>query len=228
MIGIYKIQSPSGRVYIGQSVNIEQRWGWYRSLKSVKRQKKLYRSFLKYGVKEHVFSVLHELPSDATSEVLTNYENFYIDLHGDSGFPLLNITAGRKSRYGIRLTESQREHLRKINLGKKPSPETLAKLKGRKVWNKGKKMPAGFVKGRPHTEETKERIRQIRLGTKLSPESIAKRTATLKKNGVKRKWSDEAKKRQSERYLGKKKSEETLLKGRLTRMLKKEALNAVQ
>ena len=29
MIGIYKITSPSGKVYIGQSIDIERRWKKY-------------------------------------------------------------------------------------------------------------------------------------------------------------------------------------------------------
>ena len=31
MIGIYKIVSPSGKVYIGQSTNIERRWKEYKT-----------------------------------------------------------------------------------------------------------------------------------------------------------------------------------------------------
>lgn len=43
MIGIYKITSPSGKVYIGQSVNIERRFLDYKkSLKNT--QIKLYNS----------------------------------------------------------------------------------------------------------------------------------------------------------------------------------------
>lgn len=48
MIGIYKITSPSGKIYIGQSVNIERRFLDYK--KSLKKsQIKLYNSIKKYG-----------------------------------------------------------------------------------------------------------------------------------------------------------------------------------
>ena len=29
MIGVYKIISPNNKIYIGQSINIEKRWGQY-------------------------------------------------------------------------------------------------------------------------------------------------------------------------------------------------------
>lgn len=59
MIGIYKITSPSNRIYIGQSVNIEKRFLSYKRL-YVKNQKqtKLFRSFLKHGVNNHTFEVV--------------------------------------------------------------------------------------------------------------------------------------------------------------------------
>ena len=59
MIGIYKITSPSGRIYIGQSRNIENRFKQYES-SSGRGQIKLNRSFLKYGIINHVFEVIEE------------------------------------------------------------------------------------------------------------------------------------------------------------------------
>lgn len=59
MIGIYKITSPTKKVYIGQSVNIERRFKEYkRSL--AKGQVLLNRSFLKYGIERHKFEIICE------------------------------------------------------------------------------------------------------------------------------------------------------------------------
>ena len=56
MIGIYKITSPSGKIYIGQSKNIEKRFkAYYKKLG--KNQPRLYRSFKKYGIKQHNFEI---------------------------------------------------------------------------------------------------------------------------------------------------------------------------
>lgn len=60
MVGIYKITSPSGRVYIGQSVNIEGRLEDYKWGVNIKSQRKLYRSILKYGYFKHIFEVVEE------------------------------------------------------------------------------------------------------------------------------------------------------------------------
>ena len=56
MIGIYKITSPTNKVYIGSSNNIFNRWCSYKNLKCL-TQTKLYRSFLKHGVDNHVFEI---------------------------------------------------------------------------------------------------------------------------------------------------------------------------
>ena len=55
--GIYKITSPSGKIYIGQSVDIQRRWRDYKS--RVKgTQKALTRSFNKYGARNHQFDII--------------------------------------------------------------------------------------------------------------------------------------------------------------------------
>lgn len=54
IIGIYKITSPSGKIYIGQSVDIHRRWLDYKRAK-YNRSYKLYCSFKKHGVLNHIF-----------------------------------------------------------------------------------------------------------------------------------------------------------------------------
>ena len=56
MVGIYKITSPSNKVYIGQSIDIEKRFSYYKRL-SCKQQSKVYNSILKYGYENHVFEI---------------------------------------------------------------------------------------------------------------------------------------------------------------------------
>ncbi len=55
--GIYKITSPTNRVYIGESENIYKRWKDYKGVSCVK-QPRIYNSILKYGVKNHKFEII--------------------------------------------------------------------------------------------------------------------------------------------------------------------------
>jgi group I intron endonuclease len=59
IIGIYKITSPTGKIYIGQSVNIEKRWKKYLNY-HCKNQVKLYNSFKKYNSENHYFKIIEK------------------------------------------------------------------------------------------------------------------------------------------------------------------------
>ena len=70
--GIYTITSPSGRVYVGQSIDIERRFSEYRRSGSVRKQTRLAASFAKYGADTHVFCILQECAEDALSDMESN------------------------------------------------------------------------------------------------------------------------------------------------------------
>lgn len=75
MIGIYKITNPKGKVYIGQSINIYNRWkDNYFSLRC-KNQKKLYFSLNKYGVENHTFEIIEK----CSEELLDEKEIYWMD-----------------------------------------------------------------------------------------------------------------------------------------------------
>lgn len=59
MIGIYKITNPEGKVYVGQSVNIEERFKAYKRGNSME-QYLLFRSLIKYGYINHTFEILEQ------------------------------------------------------------------------------------------------------------------------------------------------------------------------
>lgn len=76
MIGIYKITSPSNKVYIGQSVKIEKRLIKYKNL-FCKSQPKIYNSIKKYGWDKHKFEVICE----CDIYELNDKERYYQDLY---------------------------------------------------------------------------------------------------------------------------------------------------
>lgn len=57
MIGIYKITNPNGKIYIGQSTNIDKRFYRYKRLEC-KGQIKLYNSLKKYGWDAHIIEII--------------------------------------------------------------------------------------------------------------------------------------------------------------------------
>ena len=175
MKGIYKITSPSGRVYIGQSINIERRFRYYKGV-ACKEQIKIYNSLLKYGVDAHIFEVL-EL---CETEQLNNRERHYQDLY-DSVANGLNLLYVKSEHFNGGHSE---ESKKKIS----------DSLKGR-VFTEEHKYKIGLNNSRRiMSAETKEKHRLGRLGKKSSPETIEKQRQS--KLGSKR--SEETKKKMSE------------------------------
>lgn len=86
MIGIYKITSPTKKVYVGQSIDIEKRFSIYKRL-TCKGQIKLYNSFVKHGVENHLFEILCE----CNIHELNEKERYYQDLYSCVGKNGLNL-----------------------------------------------------------------------------------------------------------------------------------------
>ena len=200
--GIYKITSPTNKVYIGQSWNIGNRWNSYYKLRC-KAQPKIYNSIIKHGIENHIFEVVHILPNDVSQDILNNYEIIYWELYKDCGIEMMNLreptSRGRLSkeskqkmsdkRIGIVLSEKHKSNISKANKGKsKPigfgEKISIAKkgfARSEDTKRKISKTLTGRV-GIPISEKHKEILRNYNLGKKLSKESIDKRTATRKSN----------------------------------------------
>lgn len=91
-IGIYKLTSPSGKVYIGQSTNIACRINQYKNL-HCEAQIKLYRAILKYGFYSFTVEVLW-----ATNDE-TNVRSILDELEID----FINIYNAVSNGYNIKL-----------------------------------------------------------------------------------------------------------------------------
>ena len=78
MTGIYKITNPNGKVYIGQSVDIEKRWKAHKYLHNKdKHQYHLYNSFKNYGFEKHIFQVIEECDVNQLNERERFYQEKY-------------------------------------------------------------------------------------------------------------------------------------------------------
>ena len=69
---IYKITSPSGRIYIGKTINVNSRVTSYRNNNNTD-QPLIYRSIKKYGWENHLFEIIHNAPENELSELEIKY-----------------------------------------------------------------------------------------------------------------------------------------------------------
>ena len=139
-IGIYKITSPSGRVYIGQSMDIERRFKGYKKLNNCKGQSKLYKSLIKYGTLNHTYEVI-EL---CEIEMLNERERFWQE-YFDCVCKGLNCALVKTSEKKMIMSDEVRAKMSKSGKGKKQSKEHVEnRMKSKK--------------GYRHSEETKRKI----------------------------------------------------------------------
>lgn len=78
IIGIYKITSPTGKIYIGQSVDIYQRWKFYSFL-NCKNQIQLYNSLKKYSYKKHKFKILEICSTKKLDQREIYWKDYYLN-----------------------------------------------------------------------------------------------------------------------------------------------------
>ena len=200
--GIYKITSPTGKIYIGQSIDIKRRWRYHRHLSDSYHINILYRSFIKHGVDNHKFEILEE----CDRKLLNERERFYIEKY-DTFQTLngMNLTKGGDSK--VEFSESTIQKISLAKKGKRPvhligythSDETKELLKQKSIGNKN-------WLGKHHSEETKEKLRIISTGRTCFEET--RRKIGLKNKGNKSRlgftYTEDEKKEIAIRNTGKK------------------------
>lgn len=153
MACIYKITSPSGRIYIGQSRNFRQRVSHYKCGHH-KDQVKLSRSIVKYGWDAHKSEVI----CNCTEDILNKMETFFIRYYD-------SCSSGLNSNYGGDVSffsEETRKKISEFHKGKKKSIEHAKKARQARIDN-------GSYKMRPHVLEA---IKKANTGRKKSDSEI--------------------------------------------------------
>lgn len=129
MIGIYKITSPTNKVYIGQSIDIEKRFKFYR-LGHLKNQVVLKKSFDKHGFESHILEIIEECNIDLLNERERYWQDFYDVLNGGLNCRLTGYSDKKgKLSYSHRLKISK-SRMGALNhmYGKKMSDEVRDKI----------------------------------------------------------------------------------------------------
>ena len=161
MIGIYKITSPSGRIYIGQSVDIERRLRRYKIMSvKTKGQTKIWRSLEKYGAENHTYEAIISCKENELNKYERISQEYYDSV--DNGLNCFYTKDGDKSG--------------------RASKETLIKMseaqKGNKNWL-----------GKNHSQESKDKISQSHIGMRYSDEVNKKKSSSGSFGNGRESWS---------------------------------------
>jgi len=201
---VYKITSPSGRVYIGKSCSFSGRKSSYKNItNAVKDQRIIYNSLVKYGYANHIIEVIENVPDGESAfarevywiKELKSNHNRYPNGIG------MNLTDGGDGTPGAKHSKESVD--RRVNKTKgKPISDERKKFLSE--YNKANPV-RGFL-GKKHSEDTKINMSLARKGKpsklkgrKQSDENIKKNSASHMgqrawNKGVSM-WSEDDKKR---------------------------------
>lgn len=101
LCGIYRITSPVGKIYIGQSKNFEQRFYDYRTGKCP-QQRKLFNSFYKYGFLNHIVEIIEICEVDELDCRERHWQDFYEVKHREKGLNCVLVSCGDKKEEKIK------------------------------------------------------------------------------------------------------------------------------
>ncbi len=219
MIGIYKITSPTNKVYIGQSIDIEKRFNKYKKL-GCKKQTKLYCSFLSHGTDKHKFEILCECVRGELNNLEIYYINLYQTFNSEKGMNLraggshgthseeTRIKIGNAHR-GKLVSNKARENMSKaqLNISDKISKRISERNKGNQ-YAKGRKLSLEEINnlklsrigmspsmlGKKHSEEAKTKMSKAKIGKLVSKETAKKISVANKGRVMGEEWKDKIRK----------------------------------
>lgn len=152
---IYRYKSPSGKYYIGQTIDEKGRRHMFLHSKNGYAGHRINEARKKYGPKNFEYTVLMKVTGDDINEIreyLNLLEVGFIRLY-DSYNNGYNMSEG-----GHNMTDESREKIKESKKGQIP-------------WNKGLKgVTKGYWCGKKRSLETNEKIRQTITGRHLSEE----------------------------------------------------------
>ena len=156
MIGIYKITSPSGKVYIGQTTNFTKRKNYYKN-GAKPYQIRIHNSLQKYGYDAHSIVLIEQCSVDNLNQRERYWQDFY-DVIGENGLNCRLTATNDKSGF---LSESSKH---KLSIAKKKVV----------IDGEWREKFAYDWSGKNHSEETKRKMSESAKGKKKTAEHISK------------------------------------------------------
>jgi len=194
--GVYAItHAETGRRYVGSSVHIRARWAHHKSTlrKNKHHNPHLQGAWNKYGEDAFFFDVLETVLDHS---LLLQCEAKHIAASPPDSF---NTSPDPERPFmGRKQSDEHKEYMRRINQGRKHTPEALERMRAAQnspAAKERKKRPRPEQSRRTVviTQETREKIRAANTGKKRSPEVLEKYRA---------RWTPEERARQSEKQRG--------------------------
>ena len=174
--GIYKITNMvNGKVYIGQSVDIEKRWRRHKNL-YLNYDEILYKAMRKYGFENFSFEILIECEEgllDLMEIYYIKQYNSFVGWKDNWGYNA--TTGGGRPSKTISKSKKQREALSKRMKGVPKSEEHKRKIG---IAHKGEK---NHMWGKIVSEETRKKISEAKTGTTMSSEAKKKMSEANKR-----------------------------------------------
>lgn len=173
--GIYKITSPSGRIYVGQSENIKSRWLKYRNIKNLVYQPLIKNSISKYGYEAHIFEVIEYCEIEELNCRERHWQDFYDVLNG--GLNCILQECGEQRRV---LTEEHSKRLSERTSGENnpmfgvDRPPEWRLFMSELMKERFKDKTNHPMYGKQISEKQKEILLKSRLGSKASDETKKK------------------------------------------------------
>lgn len=167
MIGtIYKLTSPSGKSYIGQTIDYKRRRASFLNKHCYYSGKRLDNAVKKHGAETFSYEIIVQVYGDTKEELrekLDELEKYYIAKY-DSYRNGYNMTEGGSGSKGCFQTKESRKKISLSRIGK------LSPNKGKTLTEHQRKMLSEYAKtrigeknpfyGKAHSLDTKTRIRQ--------------------------------------------------------------------
>lgn len=170
MIGIYKITNPNGKIYIGQSSNIEKRFYSYKKL-NCKGQKKLYNSLIKYGVINHKYEILQLCEKEQLNELEVYYIELFQTFNNKNG---LNLKSGGCANCNY--SDESKKKMSDIRKQAHKSPNSKYKYANRNN--------SGSLMGIKRSEQTIKKMSISATGRVFSDEARLKMSLSAKNRGI--------------------------------------------
>lgn len=154
MIGIYKITNPEGKIYIGQSIDIDRRFKEYKRIQKRSAGRKIISSLKKYSPDKHTFEVLEECLTHQLHEREYYWKMYYKSVENGLNCDYFDNSGGPRS-------EETKRRISEGAKGKKRSEVTKQKLRKPKT----EEHKQNISKAKQNiSQETKQRISEGKKG----------------------------------------------------------------